>query len=84
MGTALFYTIFFILNTVPVGTTFLKKISLHTILNVKVATVRSLYVILCMKEDHKQIQTPWPLVRKRTIPTERPLLLTKFSANFCG
>jgi hypothetical protein len=29
-------------------------------------------------------QTPWPLVRKRTIPTERPPLLGEVSANFCG
>jgi hypothetical protein len=28
-------------------------------------------------------QTPWPLVRKRTIPTERPHLSTKFNFNFC-
>jgi hypothetical protein len=29
-------------------------------------------------------QIPWPLVRKRTIPTERRHLSTKFSVNFCG
>jgi hypothetical protein len=30
-------------------------------------------------------QTPWPLVRERTIPTERlPFVDTKFSADFCG
>jgi hypothetical protein len=27
--------------------------------------------------------TPWPLVRKRTIPTERPPLVGEVSANFC-
>jgi hypothetical protein len=27
---------------------------------------------------------PWLLVRKRTIPTERPPLLGEVSANFCG
>jgi hypothetical protein len=26
---------------------------------------------------------PWPLVRKRTIPTERPPLIGEVSANFC-
>jgi hypothetical protein len=26
----------------------------------------------------------WLLVRKRTIPTERPLLVGEVSANFCG
>jgi hypothetical protein len=30
------------------------------------------------------LQTPWPLVRRRTIPTERPPLLAIFSGNFCG
>jgi hypothetical protein len=29
-------------------------------------------------------KTPWPLVRKRTIPTERPPLVGEVSANFCG
>jgi hypothetical protein len=28
--------------------------------------------------------TPWPLVRKRTIPTERPPLVGEVSANFSG
>jgi hypothetical protein len=28
--------------------------------------------------------TPWILVRKRTIPTERPPLVGEVSANFCG
>jgi hypothetical protein len=34
--------------------------------------------------NKKQKQTPWPVVRKRTIPTERPLLVGEVSANFCG
>jgi hypothetical protein len=29
-------------------------------------------------------ETPWLLVRKRTIPTERPLLVGEVSANVCG
>jgi hypothetical protein len=29
-------------------------------------------------------QTPWPVVRKRTIPTERSPLAGEVSANFCG
>jgi hypothetical protein len=26
---------------------------------------------------------PWPLVRKRNIPNERPLLVGEVNANFC-
>jgi hypothetical protein len=29
-------------------------------------------------------KTPWPLVRKRTILTDRPPLVGEVSANFCG
>jgi hypothetical protein len=29
-------------------------------------------------------KTPWPLVRKRTIPTGRPPLVGEFSVHFCG
>jgi hypothetical protein len=29
-------------------------------------------------------RTPWLLVRKRTLPTERPPLVGEVSANFCG
>jgi hypothetical protein len=29
-------------------------------------------------------KTPWPLVRKRTIPTEGPPLVGEVGANFCG
>jgi hypothetical protein len=32
---------------------------------------------------HESNTTPWPLVRKRTIPTERPPLVGEFNANFC-
>jgi hypothetical protein len=32
----------------------------------------------------KTKQTPWPLVRERTIPTDRPPLVDEFSVNFCG
>jgi hypothetical protein len=39
----------------------------------------------CHTADKQQNkQTPWSLVRKRTIPTERQPLVTKFSANFCA
>jgi hypothetical protein len=34
--------------------------------------------------QNKPKKTPWPLVRKRTIPTERPPLVGEVSANFCG
>jgi hypothetical protein len=30
------------------------------------------------------LQTPWPLFRKRTVPTERPPLVFEVSANFLG
>jgi hypothetical protein len=36
------------------------------------------------KTELKKNYTPWPLVRKRTIPTERPLLVGEVGANFCG
>jgi hypothetical protein len=29
-------------------------------------------------------QTPWPVVHKRTKPTERPPLVGEVSAKFCG
>jgi hypothetical protein len=32
----------------------------------------------------KKTKIPWPLVRKQTIPTERPPLVGEVSANFCG
>jgi hypothetical protein len=31
-----------------------------------------------------KLKTPWLVVRKRTIPTERPPLVSEVSANFCG
>jgi hypothetical protein len=38
------------------------------------------YTFLNYHTDIKQ--TPWSLVRERIIPTERPSLVDKFSANF--
>jgi hypothetical protein len=43
--------------------------------------------MLCMLHRwilHSKCCTPWPLVRKRTIWTERPPLVGEVSANFCG
>jgi hypothetical protein len=34
--------------------------------------------------NNKNKQTPWPVVRKRTIPTERPPLVGEVNANFSG
>jgi hypothetical protein len=34
--------------------------------------------------EPKKKLTPWLVVRKRTIPTERPPLVSEASANFCG
>jgi hypothetical protein len=34
--------------------------------------------------DIKQKKTPWLLVRKRTIQTERPPLVGEVNANICG
>jgi hypothetical protein len=42
-------------------------------------TVNDSYICSIIKK-----QTPWPSVRKRTIPTERPPLVDEVSANFCG
>jgi hypothetical protein len=36
------------------------------------------------KDIHTKKKTPWPLVHKWTIPTERPPHVGKVSANFCG
>jgi hypothetical protein len=41
-------------------------------------------IILEVLLDDDGYHTPWPLVRKRTIPTERPPLVGEVSANFCG
>jgi hypothetical protein len=38
---------------------------------------------LCIRVSlHKK--TPWPLVRKQTMPTERPQLVGEVKANFYG
>jgi hypothetical protein len=39
-----------------------------------------------IQEDrtNKKKQIPWPLVRKRTVPTELPPLVGEVSANFSG
>jgi hypothetical protein len=39
--------------------------------------------INCYWSKYKN-QTPWPLVRKRTTPTERPPHVGEVTANFCG
>jgi hypothetical protein len=36
------------------------------------------------KNIKNEKKNPWPLVRKRTIPTERPPHVGEVSANFCG
>jgi hypothetical protein len=28
--------------------------------------------VVSLREDGNELQAPWPLVRKRTLPTERP------------
>jgi hypothetical protein len=40
-------------------------------------------VVQIMYTNQKK-KTPWLVVRKRTIPTERPPLVSEASANFCG
>jgi hypothetical protein len=45
-------------------------------------TCELLYVSTGLMLCHKK--TPWLLVRKWTIPTERPPLVGEISANFCG
>jgi hypothetical protein len=44
--------------------------------------MHSLFLTVC--EEKIVPLTPWPLVRKRTIPTERPPQVGKLSANFSG
>jgi hypothetical protein len=34
--------------------------------------------------NNQQKQTPWPLLRKRTTPTNRPPFVGEFSAKFAG
>jgi hypothetical protein len=38
--------------------------------------------------SHNSLQekkkTPWPVFRQRTLPTERPPLVSEVSAKFCG
>jgi hypothetical protein len=41
-------------------------------------------VINKTKQNKTKQKTPWLLVRKRIISTERPLLVGEVSANFCG
>jgi hypothetical protein len=46
-------------------------------------------IVLTKKEDtllgiYRYIKTPWILIRKQTIPTERQPLVGEVSANFCG
>jgi hypothetical protein len=41
--------------------------------------LQDLFCRLC-----KTSKTPWLVVRKRTVPTERPPLISVVSANFCG
>jgi hypothetical protein len=40
--------------------------------------------ILKYVKDKVLYITPWLVVRKRTIPTERPPLVSEIGANFCG
>jgi hypothetical protein len=42
------------------------------------------FILLTMWKTKKKPKTPWLLVRKRIIPTERPPLVGEVSANFCG
>jgi hypothetical protein len=45
---------------------------------------RSLLHVRALTPPKAFIQTPWPVVRKSTTPTERPPLVGEVSANFCG
>jgi hypothetical protein len=42
------------------------------------------YNSICLLRNQHLNTNPWPLVRKRTVPTDDRHLLAKFSANFCG
>jgi hypothetical protein len=59
--------------------------SYTVVLYEKVGTAEKRYSTECfMTALLTNKQTPWPLVHKRTIPTEDRQLSAKFSANFCG
>jgi hypothetical protein len=47
----------------------------------KVGALQQKVTLIKMYTNKK---TPWPVVRKRTIPTERPSLVGEVSANFYG
>jgi hypothetical protein len=51
-------------------------------------SISTLHIYPLMAESQLTLsnikETPWLLVRKRTIPTERPPLVGEVSANFCG
>jgi hypothetical protein len=49
-----------------------------------VETDRNIWRVNCSSYFILMVITPWPLVRKRTIPTERRPLVGEVSSNFCG
>jgi hypothetical protein len=53
--------------------------TLHEVLNEMARRMKSFYTA-----KKRETKTAWRLVRKRTIPPERPSLVDEVSANFCG
>jgi hypothetical protein len=47
-------------------------------------SILNYFVIFEQLSKKKKTKTPWLLVRKRTVPTKRPPLVSEVSANFCG
>jgi hypothetical protein len=60
----------------------------HAVFITDVCIVKNLYgkglLVVHAHDGLRPKKTLWPLVRKRTIPTERPPLVGEVSANFCG
>jgi hypothetical protein len=55
----------------------------HEILHTYIEYIYGIcYFLIEVFRKQTNKQTSWPLGRKRTIPTERPLLVDKFSINF--
>jgi hypothetical protein len=64
----------------------ISRIYLRTFLAYVTASFQSLsqMSLACRPSSSATDKTPWPLVRKQTIPTERPPFVGQVSANFWG
>jgi hypothetical protein len=58
------------------------RISCETTRIYKCLISTQFYKLLYALRNNNNNKTPWPFVRKQTIPTERPPLVSEVSANF--